>query len=95
MLVDRHRRAAVTRAPIPSRVTRVARYSLRMQMWWFTRLTNEFSKKMESHAFFRLRLAACTIICCIHNTFLVTPAMAARVTDKLSSFADIVAVLEA
>ena len=69
--------------------------SMRMGIRRFTRLTNGVSKKIENHA------AAVSLwfmyynFCRIHKTLRVTPAMAAGVTDRLWSFADIVAVLEA
>jgi IS1 family transposase len=67
----------------------------RMSMRRFTRLTNAFSKKIESHAaaialyFFSYNFIK------IHRTLRVTPAMAAGVTDRLWEVSDLVALLEA
>lgn len=52
----------------------------------FTRLTNGFSKKLDNH------IAA--VFVRIHQTLRVTPAMAAGVTDRLWSMADVVALLD-
>jgi hypothetical protein len=64
--------------------------TMRMCMRRFTRLTNAFSKKVENHA--------CAIalhfmyynFCRIHKSLRVTPAMAAKVTDKAWEIEDIV-----
>lgn len=69
--------------------------TMRMSIRRFTRLTNAFSKKVENHAhaisiyFMHYNYAR------IHQTLRVTPAMAARVTDRLWDIEDMVAVLEA
>ena len=68
--------------------------TMRMQMRRFTRLTNAFSKKVENHALSVALHYMHYNFCRIHKTLRVTPAMAAGVTDKLWSIADIVAVLE-
>lgn len=61
----------------------------------FTRLTNGFSKKVESHAnAVALHFMYYNFVR-IHKTLRVTPAMAAGVTDKLWEIADIVALIEA
>src|SRR5205807_367352 len=68
--------------------------NMRMHMRRFTRLTNAFSKKVENHA---LNVALFTTyynFVRIHKTLRVTPAMAARVTDRLWEIGDIVKVLE-
>ncbi len=68
--------------------------TMRMSMRRFTRLTNAFSKKIENH------IAAIAIhyfhynFVRIHKTLRVTPAMAARVTDRLWEIVDMVALLE-
>lgn len=92
-------RARVTGAPDPKHVSTsfVERQNLtmRMSIRRFTRLTNAFSKKVENHAhaisiyFMHYNYAR------IHQTLRVTPAMAARVTDRLWDIEDMVAVLEA
>lgn len=68
--------------------------TMRMGMRRFTRLTNGFSKKLENH------IAAISLhfmhynFCRIHQTLRVTPAMAAGVTNRLWSIADIIALLD-
>jgi hypothetical protein len=61
----------------------------------FTRLTNAFSKKIENHiASGSLGYFAYNFIK-IHRTPGVTPAMAAKVTDRLWEVEDLVAAWEA
>ena len=61
----------------------------------FTRLTNGFSKKVESHASaIALHFAYYNFVR-IHQTLRMSPPMAAGVTDKLWNMADLVAVVEA
>jgi IS1 family transposase len=69
--------------------------NIRMGVRRFTRLTNAFSKKMENHVH-------ALSIYFMHHNFIriqpklrVTPAMAAKVTDKLWSMDDVVALVEA
>lgn len=69
--------------------------TMRMQMRRFTRLTNAFSKKVENHALSVALHYMHYNFCRIHKTLRVTPAMAAGVTDRLWSIADMVTVLEA
>lgn len=69
--------------------------TMRMQMRRFTRLTNGFSKKIESH---RLAVALHFMhynFARIHQTLRVTPAMEAGLTDHVWSLAEIVGLLEA
>ena len=69
--------------------------SMRMHMRRFTRLTNAFSKKFESHV---NMIALYTVFynwVRIHKTLKVTPAMAAGLTDKLMNFEDIAALMDA
>lgn len=69
--------------------------TMRMQMRRFTRLTNGFSKKIENH---RLACAVHFVhynFCRIHTTTRITPAMAAGISDRLWSLADLVGLLEA
>jgi hypothetical protein len=68
--------------------------TMRMQMRRFTRLTNAFSKKVENHAHSVALHYMHYNFCRIHKTLRVTPAMAAGVTDRLWSVADIVSILE-
>jgi IS1 family transposase len=69
--------------------------TMRMIMRRFTRLTNAFSKRIENHihsvALFYMHYNFVRI----HQTLRVTPAMAAGVTGKLWSIADIVRMSEA
>ena len=69
--------------------------TMRMGMRRFTRLTNGFSKKLESHCdalalyFFHYNW------CRIHKTTRVTPAMAANLTTRLWAWDDVLAVIDA
>lgn len=68
--------------------------TMRMSMKRFTRLSNAFSKKLESH---RNALSLYFYFynwCRIHKTLRVTPAMAAGLTDKLMSFEDMIALMD-
>jgi IS1 family transposase len=69
--------------------------TLRMQARRFTRLTNAFSKKLENHALSVALHYMHYNFCRIHKTLRITPAMAAGVTDRVWSVADIVAIIEA
>ena len=68
--------------------------SMRMGMRRFTRLTNGFSKKVENHAHMVALWFMYYNFVRIHQTLRVTPAMAAGVTDRLWSVADIAALLD-
>jgi hypothetical protein len=61
----------------------------------FTRLTNDFSKKVENHAHSVALFAMYYNFVRIHKTLRTTPAMAAGVTSRLWEVGDIVEVLEA
>jgi hypothetical protein len=65
-----------------------------MQMRRFTRLTNAFSKKVENHAHAVALHFMYYNFVRIDKTLRMTPAMAAKVTDRLWEVADIVKVLE-
>lgn len=68
--------------------------TMRMSMRRFTRLTNAFSKKIESHiASLAIHYMHYNFVR-IHQTLRVTPAMAASVTDRLWSVQDLVALLD-
>ena len=70
-------------------------WSTRTSMRRYTRLSNGFSRKLENHeAAVALNYCAYNFIK-IHRTLRVTPAMAAKVTDRLFDVSDIVALLEA
>lgn len=68
--------------------------SMRMSMRRFTRLTNAFSKKFENHCHALALYFVWYNFVRIHKTLRVTPAMAAAVTDKLWSMADIVKFID-
>jgi IS1 family transposase len=69
--------------------------TLRMSIRRFTRLTNAFSKKIEKHALSVALHYTHYNFARIHKTLRISPAMAAGVTDKLWSVADIVAMIDA
>lgn len=69
--------------------------NIRMHTRRFTRLTNAFSKKVENHAYSVALFAMYYNFVRIHKTLRTTPAMAAKVTDRLWEVGDIVDVLEA
>lgn len=69
--------------------------TMRMSMRRFTRLTNAFSKKLDNHIYALALYFVHYNFCRIHKTLRVTPAMAAGVTDRLWSFDDIIAKIDA
>lgn len=69
--------------------------NIRMHTRRFTRLTNAFSKKVENHAHAVALFAMYYNFVRIHKTLRTTPAMAAKVTDRLWEIGDIVDALEA
>jgi IS1 family transposase len=69
--------------------------TMRMSMRRFTRLTNGFSKKVENHALSVALHYMHYNFCRIHKSLRITPAMAAGVTDRVWTIADIVAVIQA
>jgi hypothetical protein len=68
--------------------------TMRMQMRWFTRLTNAFSKKIENHdatiALHHMHYNFCRI----HQTLRVTPAMEVGITDHVWSLEEIVLLIQ-
>ena len=68
--------------------------TMRMHMRRFTRLTNAFSKKVENHAYAVALHFVFYNFVRIHRTLRVTPAMEARLTDRLWEMRDIVALVE-
>ncbi len=69
--------------------------TMRMHNRRFTRLTNAFSKKFESHG---QMVALYTVFynwTRIHKTLRVTPAMAAGLTDRVWGMEDVVALMDA
>ena len=69
--------------------------TMRMSMRRFTRLTNGFSKKLESHIYAISLYFVFYNFCRIHKTLRISPAMAAGITDKLMNFEDILALIDA
>jgi IS1 family transposase len=69
--------------------------TMRMHMRRFTRLTNGFSKKFDSHVNMVALYTVFYNFTKIHKTLKVTPAMAAGLTSKLMSMEDIVALMDA
>lgn len=69
--------------------------TMRMHMRRFTRLTNAFSKRFESHVNMVALYTVWYNWVRIHKSLKVTPAMAAGITDKLMSFEDIVVLIDA
>lgn len=69
--------------------------SMRMSIRRFTRLANAFSKKIEKHALSVALHYMHYNFARIHKTLRISPAMAAGVTDKLRSVADIVTLIDA
>ena len=72
-----------------------AETSMGMHTRRFTRLTNAFSKKVENHAHAVALFAMYYNFVRIHKTLRTTPAMTAKVTDRLREIGDIVDALEA
>jgi hypothetical protein len=66
-----------------------------MQNRRLTRLTIGFSMKLENHAYSVALFAMFYDFCRIHKTLRVTPAMEARVTERLWEVSDIVALVDA
>jgi hypothetical protein len=55
----------------------------------FTRLTNAFSKKLRNHRAAVALFVAHYNFCRVHETLRVTPAMAAGLTDRVWSIAEL------
>ncbi len=72
-----------------------ANLTMRMHNRRFTRLTNAFSKKFENHAHMVAIYAVWYNWVRIHKSLRVTPAMAAKLTDRLWSWQDIVETMDA
>ena len=69
--------------------------TMRMSMRRFTRLTNAFSKKYESHCHALSLYFVYYNFVRIHKSLKTSPAMAAGVTDRLWSMEDVVAIIDA
>lgn len=68
--------------------------TMRMSMRRFTRLTNGFSKKLENHECMLAIYFMHYNFVRIHSSLRVTPAMEAKVSDKLWSLEDMVSVID-
>lgn len=70
----------------------VERFNLssRMQMRRFTRLTNGFSKKLESHAAAVALWVSFYNLCRVHESLRCTPAMALGVTDHIWTIGELI-----
>lgn len=64
--------------------------TLRMQQRRFTRLTNGFSKKLESHSAAVALYVAQYNFCRVHETLRITPAMQLGVTDHIWTISELV-----
>ena len=69
--------------------------TMRMHMRQFKRLTNAFSKKFENHMHMVALYTVWYNFVRIHKRLLVTPAMAAGLTDRLWSMEGVAAPVEA
>ena len=69
--------------------------TMRIHMRRFTRLTNAFSNRFESHAHMVALYAVCYNFVRVHKTLRMSPAMAAGVSDRLWSMEDIVGLIDA
>lgn len=69
--------------------------TMRMSMRRFTRLTNGFSKKLGNHCHALALYFVHYNFMRIHKSLRVTPAMAAGLTDRVWSWDDIIAILDA
>ncbi|MDX2257467.1 MAG: IS1 family transposase [Hyphomicrobiaceae bacterium] len=69
--------------------------TMRMHNRRFTRLTNAFSKKFESHVHMVALYTVFYNFTRIHKTLRVTPAIAAGLTDRVWSMEDVVALMDA
>jgi hypothetical protein len=68
--------------------------SMRMHMRRFTRLTNAFSKKLDSHIHALALYFTFYNFVRQHKTLRASPAMAAGIADQVWNIEDIVALIE-
>jgi IS1 family transposase len=92
------RRAKVTGNPDHAHVSTSfierSNLSLRMGNRRFTRLTNAFSKKVENHEHMLALFFFYYNFCRIYQTLRCTPAMEAKVTDRVWELSDLVSLLD-
>ena len=69
--------------------------TMRMSIRRFTRLTNAFSKKLENHTLSVALHYFHYNFCRIHKALRITPAMAAKVTNRLWDMNDLAALIAA
>jgi hypothetical protein len=72
-----------------------ANLTMRMSMRRFTRLTNAFSKKLDSHIHALALYFVFYNFTRIHKTLRTSPAMAAGIADRLWSMEDVAALMDA
>jgi IS1 family transposase len=93
------RREVISGDPDPEHVStsyvELQNLSMRMGIRRFTRLTNAFSKKVENHVHALSIYFMHYNFVRIHQTLRCTPAMEAKVTDRLWSLDDVAALVEA
>lgn len=93
------RQIGVTGMPDPKHISTSfverSNLTLRMHNRRFTRLTNAFSKKFESHVHMVALYTVFYNFTRIHKTLRITPAMAAGLTDRVWDMQDIVALMDA
>lgn len=92
------RQIGITGKPDPKHISTSfverSNLTLRMHNRRFTRLTNAFSKKFESHVHMVALYTVFYNWTRIHKTLRVTPAMAAGLTDRVWSMKDVVALMD-
>ena len=92
------RQTGVTGKPDPKHISTsyIERSNLTMRMHnrRFTRLTNAFSKKFESHVHMVALYTVFYNFTRIHKTLRVTPAMAAGLTDRVWDMEDVVELMD-
>ena len=70
-------------------------FTMQVHMRRFTRLTNAFSKKFENHAHMVALYAVWYNFVRVHKSLRMSPAMAAKITDRPWSMEDVAALVEA
>jgi hypothetical protein len=92
------RKDTITGQPDPKHIstsyTERANLTMRMSMRRFTRLTNAFSKKLENHAHMVALYALWYNFVRVHKTLRISPAMAAKIENRLWSMEDVVRLID-